>query len=84
MLLDLSEHNSVRSEDLLGPLANEDCINSNLNANNGNGLSNGPAPLIAAFNDSTLSKKQDSNVVTGWLTILVLSLWKRSLLGPWH
>lgn len=64
VLLDLSEHNSVSSaHDLLGPLANEDCINSNLNANNG--LSNGPPPLIAAFNDSTLSKKQDSNVVTG-------------------
>lgn len=66
VLLDLSEHNSVSSNDLLGPLANEDCINSNLNANNG--LSNGPAPFIAAFNDSTLSKKQDSNVVTDLLS----------------
>ena len=64
VLLDLSDHNSVDSgHDLLGPLANEDCINSNFNANNG--LSNGPPPFIAAFNDSTLSKKQDSNVVTG-------------------
>lgn len=66
VLLDLSEHNSVSSSDLLGPLANEDCINSNINANNG--LSNGPPPLIAAFNDSTLSKKQDSNVVTDLLS----------------
>ncbi|XP_034253936.1 ensconsin-like isoform X4 [Thrips palmi] len=66
VLLDLSEHNSVHSGDLLGSLSNEDCINSNLNANNG--LINGPAPLIAAFNDSTLSKKQDSNVVTDLLS----------------
>ncbi|KAK3931864.1 Reticulocyte-binding protein 2-like protein a [Frankliniella fusca] len=66
VLLDLSEHNSVSSSDLLGPLANEDCINSNLNANNG--LSNGPPPFIAAFNDSSLSKKQDSNVVTDLLS----------------